>query len=137
MGSCFCAQFVPRAPFGAVNIVHKIALLPRALFYSASCSICWSINLRLPRAKLVTFWDTAPVSATAGDAPIVNKLGYKDRFSVVSSAGSQPRYTPLREMTETSKEAARSELRNLVAGGESGMVPTLQRATEVRYYKLI
>jgi Mg-chelatase subunit ChlD len=68
---------------------------------------------------------------------IVNKLGYKDRFSVVSSAGSQPRYTPLREMTETSKEAARSELRNLVAGGESGMVPTLQRATEVRYYKLI
>jgi hypothetical protein len=67
MGSCSCAQFVPRAPFGAVNIVHKIALLPRALFYSASCSICWSINLRLPRAKLVIFWDTAPVSATAGD----------------------------------------------------------------------
>jgi hypothetical protein len=68
MGSCSCAQFMPRAPFGAVNIVHKIALLHRALFYSASCSICWSINLRLPRAKLVTFWDTAPVSATAGDA---------------------------------------------------------------------
>jgi hypothetical protein len=48
--------------------VHEIALLPRAPFYSAGCSICWSINLHLPRAKLVTFLDTAPVSATAGDA---------------------------------------------------------------------
>jgi hypothetical protein len=67
MGSS-CAQFVPRAPSGAVDIVHEIALLSRAPFYSAGCSICWSINLRLPRAKLVTFLDTARVTAHAGDA---------------------------------------------------------------------
>jgi hypothetical protein len=65
---------VPRAPFGAVDIVHKIALLPRALFYSAGCSICWSINLHLRCAKLVTFFDTAPVSATAGDALSEQKI---------------------------------------------------------------
>jgi hypothetical protein len=68
MGSCSCVQFVSRAPFGAVDIVREIALLPRASFYSAGCSICWNINLCLSRAKLVTFLDTAPVTATVGDA---------------------------------------------------------------------
>jgi hypothetical protein len=68
IGSCSCAQFLLRTPFGAVDIVREIALLPRAPFYSTGCSICWSLNLRFPRAKLVTFLDTAPVTTTVGDA---------------------------------------------------------------------
>jgi hypothetical protein len=57
---------VPRAPSGAVDIVREIAFLPRAPSYSAGCSICWSIDLRLLRAKLVAFLDTSPVTATVG-----------------------------------------------------------------------
>jgi hypothetical protein len=60
---------MPRAPSGAVDIVYEIALLPHAPFYNTGCSICWSINLHFPRAKLVTFLDTALITATVGDAP--------------------------------------------------------------------
>jgi hypothetical protein len=55
MGSCSCVRFAPRALFGAVDIVREITFLPRALSYSGGCSICWSINLRLSRVKLVVF----------------------------------------------------------------------------------
>jgi hypothetical protein len=66
IGSCSCARFIPRALSGAVDIVREIALLPRAPSYSVGCSIC--INLYLRHAKLVTFLDTALVTAIVGDA---------------------------------------------------------------------
>jgi hypothetical protein len=56
LDSCFYVLFVPRALSSAVNIVHEIALLQRPSLYSTSCSICWSINLRLSRSKLVAFF---------------------------------------------------------------------------------
>jgi hypothetical protein len=64
ISSSSCVRFVPRALSGAVDIVREIALLPRAPSYNAGCSICWSINLRLPYAKLVIFLNTSSVTAT-------------------------------------------------------------------------
>jgi hypothetical protein len=48
--------------------VDQIALLQRASRYITGCSIRWSINLRLSRAKLVAFLDTTLDTAPAGDA---------------------------------------------------------------------
>jgi hypothetical protein len=55
LGSCFYVQLVQRALSGAIDIVHEITLLQHASLYSTGCSCC-SINLRISRAKLVTFW---------------------------------------------------------------------------------
>jgi hypothetical protein len=59
---------MPRALFGTVNIVREIAFLQRTPSYSANCSVCWSINLRLSHAKLGAFLDISPNTATVGDA---------------------------------------------------------------------
>jgi hypothetical protein len=75
--SCFCARLIQRALSGAVDIVHDIALLPQAVFYSAGCSTCWSIILR-PRAKPVTFLDTARDRAPVGDALMSPHAEVKD-----------------------------------------------------------
>jgi hypothetical protein len=65
----------PRALFDAVDIVPEIAFLSCVLSYNVGYIICWSINLRLPRAKLVAFLNTAPVTAN-GLLQIMNGTFY-------------------------------------------------------------
>jgi hypothetical protein len=85
IGSCSYARFLPHALSGAVDIVREIVLLPHAPSYSAGCSIYWSINLHLLRAKLVTFLDTAPITVTIGDALIGRGVVRSDAGAFLTS----------------------------------------------------
>jgi hypothetical protein len=108
--SCFCVHEITRALSGAVNIVHEIMFLPQALFYSAGCRICWSINLH-PRAKLVSFLDTASFRAPNRDALRVAMALPRGHCTGVAISISESSVKVILKAVETSRGIGRSNCR--------------------------